>query len=194
MVRISPHPPDFTSIPWFNLVVRVINPPVNLTTILLQAAMSQQLGITFTLSNVDVRLQMVRVWGALATGTSALQLLSVAIFDTIQTTQGTVPRVLEQITDFPDQVTRACIGYRYPKAQRETSLRLTNINPITLLAIDGAGPNSVAYFNLQWRPTANLPTIQDWIKKALNTQPLSDDEDSEVEIVSTKSHKMRNRA
>jgi hypothetical protein len=156
--------------------------------------MSQQLGITFNAGNIDVRLQMVRVWGALATGTSALQLLSVAIFDPIQTTQATTQRILEQITDFPDQVTRACIGYKYPKAQREASLRITNTTGITLLAIDGAGPNSVAYFNLQWRPTANLPTIQDWIRKALNTQPLSDDEDSEVEIVSTKSHKMRNRA
>jgi hypothetical protein len=93
--------------------------------------MSQQLGITFNAGNIDVRLQMVRVWGALATGTSALQLLSVAIFDPIQTTQATTQRILEQITDFPDQVTRACIGYKYPKAQREASLR--SLIPLELL-------------------------------------------------------------
>jgi hypothetical protein len=188
MLRTASHPPDFVSIPWYNLVVRIENPGVVVTTVGLQAAIASQLGVTFTGGVIDVRVQTVRVWGALVSGTTPLQPVSIVIFDVFSAVGS---RVLEQITDYPDQVTRACIGYRYPKAQREMSLRVSNTGPANLLAANGLGTNSVVYFKLQWRPTQVSPTIK-WLAKALSTQPLfSDDEDDEIEVISTRLAKSR---
>jgi uncharacterized membrane protein YfbV (UPF0208 family) len=190
MLHIAPHPPDFVSIPWYTLIVRIENPGVFVTTTILQAAIASQLGVTFAGANVGVRLQSVRVWGALASGTTPLQPVSVVIFDPIFAGQLT-NRVLEQITDYPDQVTRACIGYKYPKAQREVNFSITNVTPLNLLAANGLGNNSVVYFKVQWRPNLSTPTTT-WLTKALRTQPLfSDDDDDEIEVISNKLSKSR---
>lgn len=156
-INIDSRPPAFTSIPWYNLTVRFIDPPASITTVTLQAAISTQLGISFTASIANVRLQSFRMWGALG---STLQPLSVNVFDpivTATTLANNTNCVLEALTDYPDQVRRAAVGYIYPKAQRETSLTLGNTGPATLIQILGGGPNSVAYFRVQWRPFSVTP-------------------------------------
>jgi hypothetical protein len=191
MLHIAPHPPDFVSIPWYSLIVRIENPGAIVSTIGLQAALASQLGITFTNSAVSVRLQSVRVWGALASGTTPLQPVTVVIFDPIQSLAVLTSRVLEQITDYPDQVTRACIGYKYPKAQREVSLGISNAGNQSLLASNGLGANSVVYFKVQWRPNIVVPAAK-WLSKLMSTPPLfSDDEDDGIEVVNTKLCKTR---
>lgn len=156
-INISSRPPAFTSIPWYNLTVRFVDPPASITTVTLQAAISTQLGVSFNASICNVRLQSFRMWGALGT---LLEPLSVSVFDPIVTAtalSNNTNRVLEALTDYPDQVRRAAVGYIYPKAQRETSLTLGNTGPALLVSTIGGGPNSVAYFRLQWRPFSTTP-------------------------------------
>jgi len=84
------------------------------------------------------------------------------IFDPIGATSvsvvgGTGQRVLEQLTDYPDQVNRAVVGYDYPKAQREFSLSCGTVSPgVPLVNYTGGGVNSVVYFHIQWRNTQNI--------------------------------------
>lgn len=139
----------------------MVDPPATVTSVLLQAAISTQLGIAFTGSIVNVRLQAVRVWGALKANdaSTSLQPLSVNILDPVASTfNGSIAnRVLEALTDYPDAVKRAAVGYKYPEAQREVSLYLANATPVTLLQINGGGADSVVYFNIQWRAAAGTP-------------------------------------
>lgn len=152
--KIPPQPPQITFVPWYNLTVRVDSPPATFTTTLLQAALAQQLNVAFDASVCYVRLQKVRMWGRLLTD-ATLSPVSVTIYDPIMTSAQSgsvgVVRILEQYIDYPDQVNRARIGYIYPKAQREASLRLANVNPSTLIFSSGMGTGSVMYIDLQWR-------------------------------------------
>ena len=157
MMRIMPHPPDFTSFPWYDLIVRIEGPPTSLTGAVLNAAFNNQTGLA-TSSGIAFRLQSVRVWGAIIPMNSGniLQPLVVVVLDPIGATAasnvgGTGPRVLQQITDYPNQVSRACIGYRYPKAQREFSFSTNASNTTPLLNMTGVGPGSVLYYHVQWR-------------------------------------------
>lgn len=193
MIRVDPHPPDFCSAPWFNLTVRVENVPANFTTIQLQAAISTQLNVVFADSIIDVRLQSVRVWGALPNDNTRLAPINVFVIDPIGITTpsatgnaGTGTRILEQITDYPDRVSRACLGYVYPKAQREVAIRCSNQGPNQILVSNGLGAGSVAYFRIQWRPTGSVPPT---FENAM--QQMSIDSDSEVEILSVKGTKKK---
>jgi len=187
MIHIDSHPPDFISAPWYNLIVRVDNPGVIVTTIGLQAAIASQLGITFTNGAINVRFLTVRVWGALASGTSPLIPINVVVFDTVNSA-----RILEQITDYPDQVRRSCIGYRYPKAHRQVSVRVANTGAQNLLAANGLGANSVIYFSIQWRPE-NMTPPTFWLEKIMRPPLFSEDEDDDIEVLSVKSLKQRPR-
>jgi hypothetical protein len=170
---VPTHPPAFTAIPWYNLVVRIFDPPATVTSVGLAAAISTQLGVTFTGSVINVRLQSVRVWGALVANnaTSSLQPLSVNVFDPIASSfNGSVAnRVLEALADYPDAVKRAAVGYKYPKAQREVSLNVYNQNAVLLLSLQGAGAGSVVYFNVQWRTavTTPIPALDDEFEKVV---------------------------
>jgi hypothetical protein len=182
--HIDSRPPDFISAPWYNLTVRIDNPGTTLTTTVLSQALSSQLGFTTPGGVSDVRLQSVRIWGALvaSNATNPLQRVTVIINDPIGLDSvagtGTGSRVLEQITDYPDQVNRAAIGYVYPKAQREFSLRIGVVPVGVLINSVGLGPNSVIYFNLQWRTGLQTPpAILDW------NEAMEEEEESDVEII-----------
>jgi hypothetical protein len=151
---IPPQPPQITFVPWYNLTLRIDSPPSITTTATIQAALASQLNVTFDNSFCFVRLQRVRLWGQLQND-STLAPVNVIIYDPIQTSAQSgsigVVRILEQFIDYPDQVNRARIGYIYPKAQREASLRLANTNPSQLIFASGMSTGSVMYINLQWR-------------------------------------------
>jgi hypothetical protein len=151
---IPPQPPQITFVPWYNLTLRIDNPPSLTTTATIQAALANQLNVTFDNSFCFIRLQRVRLWGQLLND-ATLPPVNVIIYDPIQTSAQSASiglvRILEQYIDFPDQVNRARIGYIYPKAQREASLRLANTNPSQLIFASGMGTGSVMYINLQWR-------------------------------------------
>jgi hypothetical protein len=160
---VSPHPPSFISCPWFNLVVRIANPSVIINTVTLRDALISQLGLSPNITYA-VRLQQVRFWGALVGATSGTPPppINVIINDPIglsTTTSGSGVgiRVLEQFTDYPDVVQRACFGYRYPRAQREFSLGLTGTISGNLFVTNGMGAGSVVYVTLQWRTSLLTP-------------------------------------
>jgi len=160
MLRVSPHPPDFTSFPWYNLIIRLVNPPSLVSSITLFQNFLTQTGLGGLGDGIDFRFQSVRVWAPLVPMNAAttLQPLTVSVLDPIGATPasavgGTGQRVLEQLTDYPDQVSRACVGYVYPKAQREFAFStVNNINvPLLNITAAGSGAGAVAYFNVQWR-------------------------------------------
>jgi hypothetical protein len=180
ILTVPPHPPDFVSRPWYNLVVRIESPPAVLNTQVISTAIESQLGISSGLLNI--RLQTVRVWGALVApdAGSPLQPVVLVVFDPFRGVQSVVTadqsRVLEQITDYPDMVNRASVGFKYSEAQSELSLYANpggSAQP--LFQLSGAGPNSIMYINLLWRAGVISPTLFD-----VDTQS----EDSEVEIIS----------
>lgn len=143
--------------------MRIANPPALLTTVLLQVSIASQLNISFEQSVLFVRLQKVRVYGALSTG--LLQQTNVIIYDPLQAAAPSsvigTSRILEQYIDFPDQVNRARIGYIYPKAQREVSLTLANTNGTALLFSSNLGNTAVVYFDIQWRTFNSSVAIVD---------------------------------
>lgn len=164
MVKISSYPPMFNSVPWYNLTVRIASPPAILSYNNLVTAMSNQLGVSFDnpQNAAAVRFQRIRLWGALSTG--VLPPLETLIYDPLASADsstnsgGIGPRVLDQFISFPDQVNRTSIGYRYPKAQRETSVMIRNAGlTAPICSSTGLGPNSVIYIDLQWRSGNTSP-------------------------------------
>lgn len=158
-LKVHSLPPDFTAVPWYPIVLRLENPGVAVSTLNVETVLATQLGLTFPSGTVDIRLVSVRVWGPLTTptGTSALKPLSMAVLDPIgsggtATTGGTGTRTLEVITDYPDQVQRPAVGYKYSAASSQTSIRCNGTGSgVFLWNLQGAGPGSVMYLNILWR-------------------------------------------
>ena len=57
--------------------------------------------------------------------------------------------ILEVLTDYPDQVNRARVGYHYSLAQRQIVLRLDNT--VQLYRNQGVGAGAIMYVYLFWR-------------------------------------------
>jgi hypothetical protein len=157
MIHVAPHPPDFVSFPWINIIIRIADPPTAITDTLLHSAIVSQIGLTpsITTYRYVVRMQSVRVWGAIVPPNSGTVLppVTMLVFDPIN--EGSTGHVLEQITGFPDMFQRAAVGYHYPKAQREYARILTGSAP--LVTLSGVGVNSVAYFHVQLRINQTVP-------------------------------------
>jgi hypothetical protein len=175
-LKPGPHPPEFTSRPWFNLVVRIedIAGALQLNQIL--AALHSQLAFPETLP-LYVRLRSIRVWGPLRgfNSTDALSPLSVSFFDFISENNfGTTTlqnRVLEQYTRYPDQTRRASVGYEYPIAHQNLSLWTTTGVNILLASLLGAGPGSVMYVYLMFRSGSTIPSPAAAIDPPVEDEP-----------------------
>jgi hypothetical protein len=182
--KVPSHPPSFTAIPWYNLVLRIVDPPATITTVSIQAALASQLAVSFIASLANVRLRSVRLWASLVQPATpaALVPLSVTILDPLAASFTTTlqNRVLESLIDYPDAVRRACVGYKYPKAQSEVSLAVSNANPVNLLNIQGAGAGSVLYFYLQWRSgVVGAPPALDNLSNSLSEFVIEENDDDE---------------
>lgn len=187
-LRIPPYPTEFTSRPWWPLVVRIEGPGTSLGLNSLLANLRSQLGFGTDVP-VQVKLKSVRCWGPLVSfATGPLGLTSVAILDPIAensfNSATAVPesRVLEQYTRYPDQVNRACIGFEYSLAHQSVSLgiSLTGVAAeVSLLNLVGMGAGSVVYFYVLWR-SGNLTPSNPTDAAA---PEYDGDSDSEVEVV-----------
>ena len=159
---VPPHPTEFVSNPWWNVVVRIINPPALVTTNILHAAIVSQLGITAPA--VEVRLQNVKLWGAIVAqnAQTVLQPIQIHVQDPIALSTasgngGIGQRELMSITDFPDQVSRSRVGYVYPKAQREFAIAVTPTSAGALWGINGGVGNGaimLVYVQLRFSGSA----------------------------------------
>jgi hypothetical protein len=154
-LRVPHVPPEFTAVPWYPLTVRIQNPPATLTLLNLRENIQSQLGFTSTYI-VDVRLQYVQLWGALVTptGTSFLNPVTLTVWDPFSSL-GDGRSTLEVLTDYPDQVNRAAVGYQYSFAQRQVSIRLST--SAQLYSMQGVGAGAIMYVRLFWRsPNINI--------------------------------------
>jgi len=149
-LRVPNHPTEFYAIPWFQLVLRILNPTNEITYGQIYSNLLSQLGITIPSGSINVRLQSMRLWGP----TNAR--LTMTVQDVFDQITGSVPvgtqLTLEEISDYADAVNRARVGYEYSSAQQQKSLFMTTASSDTICSIAGAGAGSVAYITLMWRP------------------------------------------
>lgn len=161
-LRIPNHPTEIITQPWFPLVVRVSN-PANTFTFgdLYTAFLTQYRGaITFNGSQFTIRLLRIRVWGPIPATNTAVSVRFFDIFDDIVATEPVRPQILEEITNYADQVNRARVGYSYSSAQQQKALYVANGTQDKIFEAGGLGTGSVAYFDLLWRPVpAQLPAF-----------------------------------
>lgn len=196
-LRIPPQPTEFTSRPWWPLVVRIESPGTSFGLNSLLANLRSQLGFGSDVP-VQVKLKSVRCWGALAVPSVAnLTFTSVAILDPFAensfNSATAIPesRVLEQYTRYPDQVNRACIGYEYSIAHQSLSLGISLTGAaaeVNLLNLIGMGAGSVVYYYVLWRSGNLTPSNL----KALASVDSDGSSDSEIEVVpprKSRSHK-----
>lgn len=156
------YPSDFTSRPWYPLVVRIENPgAVVLNTQLGEALVTQLFGNdppSPAALPIVARILTVRFWGNMPvmSGTNALPPVSLTIYDTLASAAGQPTRILQQYTRYSDAVKRAAVGYQYPIAQREVVIPLRNPQVSSaLFQMTGTGTTSVVYVSLLWRSGNN---------------------------------------
>jgi len=150
-LKIDTHPPDFVSNPWFPLILRIQNVPATVTCVTLDNAIASQLGIVpGTAGAFEYRLEYVKLWGALVppSGSSFLNPVTLACFDPISAA-GNTDSLLQVLTDYPDQVRRAAIGFKYSYPQQQAVIRGGFAR--TLFRSQGVGAGSVMYVRLFWR-------------------------------------------
>lgn len=151
------YPSEFTSRPWYPLVVRIENPGLIVTANDIGAAIATQLFGANPPSTdslpLQARLTSVRFWGNLPvlSGTNPLPPVTLQIYDTIAAIA--TPRILQQFTRYSDAVKRAAVGYQYPLAQSSVVLTVRGPNALTspILQMSGTGTSSVVYLNVLWR-------------------------------------------
>jgi len=152
-IKVPNHPSEFCSQPWFPLTVRMNNPTNIVDAGTMYSAIVAQLsGLSFTVSLINIRLHSVRVWGPIPTTNTPLVVRFYDLFDEVAGSTPTGNLVIEEITDYADQVNRARIGYVYSTAQQQKSLLVTAGSSDKLMWVSGGGLGSVAYFRLLWRP------------------------------------------
>lgn len=161
--KVPNHPPEFCSVPWFPLILRINNPLLAITLGNVYSAFVAQLsGLSFSGSTLNIRLQSIRIWGPIPTTNTPLNVQFREIFDDIlgSSPAGSVG-ILEDVTDYADQVNRARVGYSYSTAQQQKALFVVTGQADPLCTLSGAGAGSVAYISLLWRPfiAGNNPSL-----------------------------------
>jgi len=178
-IKVPNHPTEFCSQPWFPLVLRVNNPTGFVDkAALYNAVVSQLSGISFAASALNVRFQSIRVWGPIPTTATPLVLRVFDVFDEVLSSGAADQMILEEITDYADQVNRARVGYVFSTAQQQKSILLVAGSNDKFVALGGAGNTSVMYIHLLWRP---YPTA------IPNLSQQDSDWDDGIEVVRTNS-------
>jgi len=161
-IGLSSHPAEFTSEPWFPLIVRVVDCPAVVDAGVIYTAINTQLAGVFAPGvPLSIRLQTLRLWGPIPVTNHELIL---QVSDLIAVNLGTATTVgtLVEISSFADQVNRAKVGYEFPWAQQQVSLPALTLMPTIVARTRGAGTGSVLYVKLLWRPfRSDAPTFVD---------------------------------
>jgi hypothetical protein len=162
MHRFAPptHPPQFTFRPWHSLTLRIANlQQTDLTFALVYGYLLSQLELSPTANAgnaFNVRFKGVRAWGAISgqDSSSSLQPLNVIAYSLIEgeASNFTFNQVLEVYSDYPDQVNRAKIGFRYPEAHSSVPILVGTANTAKFLTVTGAnGPGSLILIDILFR-------------------------------------------
>lgn len=162
VITVPPHPPEFTSIPWNQLTVRIVGPSNGvISNVNISSAITSQLLLAAN-QVINYRLHSARFWGALIapSSTAPLQSAAMHVFSLVPdinsgTTVASTRVPLEYIRDYPDQVRRAAVGFVWPLAQQSISIFGSAAPGFNILNIDsGGGANSLLYFRVWWRPSS----------------------------------------
>jgi len=152
-LTVPNHPTEFDAVPWYQLVVRVLNPTLEITYGNVYSNLVSQLGISIPNAVINVRLMSIRVWGPIPTTNTRLTMTVEDVFDSVSGATPTgAQQTLEEISDYADAVNRARVGYTYSTAQQQCSLIMTGGATDAVCRLAGAGAGSVAYVLLLWRP------------------------------------------
>jgi len=176
--RFNPsiHPPDFCAIPWFNLIVRVENFSIlslgvdGAGATSLVTNLKSQLNLAAA-DVIEYRLQNIRIWGPIVAMNSASALSNLrgqfwSLVDLAGTGSGTSYSILQDISAYPDQVSRASIGFTWPKAQQSIALQ-QNINGLIVNLSSGGGTGVVAYVKVCWRPRPSFTSLSDVLSRVV---------------------------
>jgi len=162
-LKILPQPPEFTSRPWFGLTVRIEDVSTTLGAALVVSSIRSQLGWPADVP-LDIRLETIKIYGPLVSfSTGPLVALNVAFQDFIaenSLASGVITgqqRIIEQFTRYPDQVNRACVGFRYGIAHSSITLSSTTGNDVLLCNLTGAGAGSLAMVRVLFRTATISP-------------------------------------
>lgn len=161
-LRPSPHPTDFLAIPWFPLTVQIQGAAsINYSTISSSTAVSIFSAIRaqlFLPANqlLQVRIQSARIWGPLVamSANSTLQPLRARFLALNPTafSANAAPAVLEDIVSYPDQVSRASLGFVWPKSQQALALDSTGVESVPFIQIAGTPvPGNLFYVRVLFR-------------------------------------------
>jgi len=167
--------------PWYPLTIAIQNPATSLSLQQIQNAIVVQLGFGASTTSLNVRLRKLMLWGPIpVTNVPLVALVRDTFYDfpTGSVTDG----VLEQITDFGDQVNRAKLGWEWPSAQQQKSLTAATTSTALIANFSGLGNGSVLYVDLLWRVLTNTPSAF--------ALPSDSDSDSEVEVLTDNFEKL----
>jgi len=184
--RFNPsiHPPDFMANPWNNLTVRIENftsiahtAVDTFATASLGARIRSQLNLPDA-TILEFRIQNIRIWGPIVAMNSASALPNLraqfwSLIPLAGTTSGTSYAILEDISAYPDQVSRASLGFTYPKAQQSVALQDATNGPIVSLT-SGSGAGNIAYIKVVWRPRPAFSALEEHFSNLL--EQTSDDD------------------
>jgi hypothetical protein len=140
------------------LVLRLKDPGVQVTMDTLFTALNTQLaGVIGIGQAVAFRFQSIRLWGPIPTTNNELILQVSDLFANYTASSAAIAGTLGEFSNFADQVNRARIGYAFSSAQQQVSVVATTQLQTLLCRTSGAGPGSVMYVNLLWRPHRSGP-------------------------------------
>jgi hypothetical protein len=108
------------------------------------------------------------------------------VFDVFQDSISgiTFDGVLEQITDYPDAVNRAVVGYQYSSAQQQKSVPMEPQNTVAIFTQQsGVGNAAVMYINLLWRVFSSVPLLHELPEANVASEDQHSDSDSEIEVI-----------
>ena len=149
------------AIPWFPLTVQFqgaasvtyANASAS-TAVSIFAAVRTQLFLPANQS-LQVRIQSARIWGPLVAMNAAttLQPLRVRFHALNPTpTADAIPAVLEDVIAYPDQVSRASLGFVWPKAQQSLALDSSFNSQIPFIQVAGTPvPGTLFYVRVLFR-------------------------------------------
>lgn len=161
--NVPAHPTDFTLNPWLKVTVRNEAPGLLFTLSDLVVNFISQTGFEHTPGRAfEVRVQRFKIWGDIVAPGEATKTpapITVAIRDLIHTAiANTQARRQAVFKSYPNMVSRAKLGYEYSKPQQNVVLQngSTGASDITLLELNGSGPNTLLYYDILIRPHADI--------------------------------------
>jgi len=155
-IRVPSHPPEFMSRPWYNLVLRIEDPGTTLSLAAIRSALLTQLGFGASTTSASIRLNSVRAWGPVPVPPNPVVMIVYDPF--IDDSLSANNSILEQITDYPDGVNRACVGYRYSTASFQRSIITSTATTKNMFAFSGMPTGSIVYLDILWRVYNSTPS------------------------------------